>query len=493
MLLGLAASRLVLHGFLGSGYGFHQDEFYYLACGARPDWGYVDQPPLVPLLGRLATTIWGYTTITPGELRIFSALGAAGTILLAGLLARELGGGRFAQGLAALTVGCAPLFLAAGEMFQTVVFDQTFWALTSWLVLRAWRREPGREWLLVGLAAGVGLEVKNTMGLFGLGLAAALVLTAAGRRHLRTPWPWLGGALALVLLAPNLFWQHAHGWPTAEFVRNNNARNREGWTVAGFALDQLKFLALGGLALAALGLRRVFSTQGTGGARAAGWIYLVALAVLLVTRGKSYYLGPAYPALVAAGSVAVGEWLARRSKRVVLWQTAVVAGVLVTALPIAPAVLPLIPRERLADSWALRLNHEQAEMIGWPEMAAQVDAVFAGLSPDEQAQTVVQTVSYGGAGALEHYSHLPAVVMPPVSGHNNYWLWGPGPRDPQTVIIVGARRRQWLDDAYESVEQVATFDNPEHLDNETRGAGVWICRRPRVPLRAQWDGLKNIR
>ncbi len=496
VLLGLAAARLALHFLIGNGYGFHQDEFYYLACGARPDWGYVDQPPLVPLLARLAAEIWGYTTITPGELHVFSALGSTGTIILAGLMARELGGGRFAQGLAAVTVWCAPLFLASGEMFMTVVFDQLCWALAGWLVLRAWQRAPGAGWLLVGLAAGVGLEVKNTMGLFGLGLAVALILTATGRRHLRTPWPWLGGVLALGIFAPNLLWQHTHGWPTAEFVHNNNVRMRAEWTLPRYLLQQLEFAGLGGLVLAAVGLRRAFSASGmNNGAVAMWWVYLTAFVVLLITRGKPYYLGPAYPGVIAAGAVVAEAWTARRlaqspDGRRPWLRPALVAGVMLAALPIAPAVLPLVPQARLNGwwGWTLRVNHEPAEMIGWPEFAAQVDGVFQGLSPEEQAHTAVQTVSYGRAGALEHFAHLP---MPPVCGHNNYWLWGPGAREPQTVIVAGARQRQWMDEAYEQVERVATVDNPFGIDNETRGAGIWICRRPRTSLHAQWEGLKS--
>lgn len=493
VLLGLAAGRLGLHFIIGSGYGLFRDEFYYLACGARPDWGYVDQPPLVPMLARLAAAIWGYTTITAGELRTLSALAASGVIVLAGLMARELGGGRYAQGLAALAVFCGPFFLATGELFETVVFDELCWALTVWLVLRAWRHAPGAGWLLVGLAAGIGLETKFTMGLLGLGLAAALALDPVGRRHLRTPWPWLGGAIAFVLLAPNLWWQHTHGWPTAEFIHNNNAWNREEWSLGKFALSQLEYLNPVALALAGAGLWRVFSRRNEDGGRTLGWIFLVSLATLLVTLGKPYYLGSAYPGLLAVGAVAAEGWTAAQSARGRgrWWRPAVAGALILVTLPLTPVALPLVPRERLAGSWVAGLQHDFGETIGWPELTAQVEDVFLRLSPEEQVHTAVLTMNYGEAAAIEHFRRLPTDVMPVVSKHNNYWFWGPGPVDPQTLILVGTRHPERFEAFFGQIEKAAVIDNPLGLDNDERGAGIYVCRQPRVTLRSTWPGTRS--
>ena len=489
VLLGLAAARLALHFAVGSGYGLFRDEFYYLACGARPDWGYVDQPPLVPLLARLAAAIWGDTTITAGELRTFSALAAAGMVVLAGLVARELGGGRFAQGLAALAVWCGPIFLATGELFETVVFDQLCWTLTLWLTLRAWKRAPGWRWLLVGLAAGVGLEVKFTMGMCGLGLAAALLFTAAGRRHLRSPWPWLGGALALGLLAPNLWWQHAHGWPTAEFVRNNNAVSREDWTVGQFLLAQVGSVNPAGLALALAGVWRAFVRPADGrSAVVPGWAFVVPLAVLLVTRGKPYYLGAAYPTLLAAGACAAEGWAARGRR----WRgPALAGGVILMTLPAVPLVLPVVPRARLAGSWVARAQRDYGETFGWEELAAQVAGVVEKLPAAERARTAVFANNYGEAAALEHFGGPALAGVPVVSPHNNYWLWGPGSSDPQTLVVVGTRHPERWTPFFEQVERAATLDNSLGIDNEERGAGVYLCRGPRAPLRTRWAELKH--
>ena len=495
LLLPLAAVKLVVHALVGNGYGFHQDEFYYLACGRRPAWGYVDQPPLVPLLGRLVEILFGVAALTPGELRCFSALAGAGTVVLGGLMARELGGGRFAQGFAALAVLTMPLFVATGELFQTVVFDQLLWALAFWLVLRTLRTRPGRGWLWVGLAAGVGLETKHTMGLFGLGLAAALLATRTGRRHLRTPWPWLGGAVALALLLPNLFWQHAHGWPTAEFIHNSNARNREDWTLAKFLGLQVVFVGPGVVPLLLLGVWWAFSAGGKLGVRGVVCIVGVVFAALLGLRGKPYYAGPIYPVLAAVGSVALEALAARWDARAAAprrWlRPAAAIGIVLCALPLVPAVLPVIPPERLAASWEFRLNDDFGRHLGWPQLVTQVEAILRGLPASEQSRTTILSAYYEAAAAIEHFDPALAARVPVVSPHNNYWLWGPGSRDPQTVIVVGARHREWMDQLFKQVERVGTIDNPYGVPNEWRGSGIWICRDPKQTLRAAWPELKN--
>ena len=230
------------------------------------------------------------------------------------MMARELGGGRAAQGFAALAVLLMPMFLATGILFQTVVFDQLWWALTIWLVLRAMRGEPGSGWLWVGVAAGMGLETKDTMALLGSGLAAALTLTKAGRGHLRSLWPWLGGLIAFVFMSPNLLWQYVHGWPTAEFVEHSNANVRQTWSLSGFLGLQFFYVGLGALPLLALGAWRLVR-RGNAGERTIGWIIAAALTALLALRGKPYYLGPIYPALAAVGGVAWEEFGARWEER----------------------------------------------------------------------------------------------------------------------------------------------------------------------------------
>ena len=493
-LLAAAALRLVLHAVVGSGNGFQLDELHFLACGRRPAWGYVDHPALVPWLARMAESLFG-PGITPAELRGFSALAGAATVFLAGLVARELGGKRYAQGVAALTVLVMPLFVSTGELFGTVVFDQMAWALAFWLVVRTLRTGAGRGWLLVGLAAGVGLEIKLTMYLFGLGLAVALVATPVGRRHLRTVWPWLAGALAGGLILPNVFWQQAHGWATLEFMHNNNRWTRQEWTPAAFLLAQVVHVGPLAVPLLALGVRWAGSREAVPGARFILWIAGTVGAVLLILQGKPYYLSPVYPALAAAGGVALETWGPRLAERLGrAWtrglRLGLAAGLVLGALPFAPVTLPILPPDRLADSWALWFNPDLTASVGWPELAAQVAAAVDELSPEEQSRTTILCVSFVEAAAIEQFQPALAARMPVVSPHNTYWLWGPGRRDPQTVILVGARPSARLLDLFGRVQKPRLIRTPAGIDNAPTGRHIIICRDPRQPLRDAWPGLK---
>ena len=493
LLLGLASAKLVILFVVGNRYGFLNDELHFLACGRRLAWGYVDHPPLMPLLARLAETIAGQRLPTPLELRWMSALASAGTVVLAGLIARELGGKRFAQGIAALAVLAMPLFLATGDLFQTTVFDQTLWALALWLVLRTLRTGQGHGWLLVGLTAGVGLEVKHTMALFGLGLAVALVATSAGRRHLATPWPWLGGALALALFAPNLLWQRAHGWPTSEFVRHNNAGGRWDWTFLGFLGWQFLMVGPGVALLLALGARWGIRRPDTG-ARVTFLVAAVAWVAVAVLQGKFYYPGPAYPPLAALGSVALealtARWLAARPARQKWLRPALVAGLVLPALPFVPATLPLLPRAWLVGPWGDWASPTLADQLGWPELAAQVAAIYRRLPPDERAATTVLTANYAEAAAIELLSPLPAGEMPVACPHNTYWYWGPGGRDPQTLILVGPMSVMRMEAIFGPIEEVGIIDNPIHVSNYEWRHRIYLCRHPKQTLRAAWPGLK---
>ena len=437
-LLAAAGLRLVLHGIVGGGHGFQLDELHFLACGRRLAWAYVDHPALVPWLAHVAESLFG-PGITPAELRCFSALAGAATVVLAGLLARELGGGRYAQWMAALTVLVMPLFVSSGELFMTVVFDQLAWALAFWLVVRTLRTGAGRGWLLVGLATGVGLEIKLTMYLFGLGLAVAFVATPVGRVHLRTVWPWLGGALAGGLILPNVRWQQAHGWATLKYMHHNNLWARQEWTLAAFLLSQVVYVGPAAVPLLVLGVRWANSRGAVPAARFILWIAGAVGAVLLVLQGKPYYLGPVYPALLAAGGVAVEAWSQRLADRLgAAWarglRPALSAGIVLGALPFATVALPILPLNRLADSWERWLNPDLAGSVGWSELAAQVAAATDKLSPEEQSRTTILCISFVEAAAIEQFQPALAARIPVVSPHNTYWFWGPGRRDPQTVI-----------------------------------------------------------
>ena len=477
--LAIAAGHIVVQLLFSTRYGDHRDELYFLAPARQLAWGYVDQPPLTPALAWLAGALFGNSLV---GLRLFPALASGAVVLLGGLLARELGGGRFAQGLAALCMAVSTFVLIAGHMLGTTAFDQLTWALCAYLVVRLLRTGDGRLWLLVGLVAGLGLLNKHLVLFLGLGLVVGLLLTDE-RRQLRSPWLWGGGGLALLILAPNLIWQVENGWPTIEMTRNLQARNSGGGAGLVFLPMQLlmvnPFLAPLWLA----GLWWLLRAPDGRRYRALGWAYLTILVLFVALGGKPYYLAPMYAVLLAAGAV-VAERALRRPARRALVGLALGAGLLA-----APIALPILPADLLNTLPVHKANPELAETLGWPELVDTVVEIYESLPPDERATATIFTANYGEAGAVDQLGAARGLPQA-ISGHNNYWLWGPGRARDGTTIAVGVRRER-LEPIFGEITLAGRVANAHGVDNEEQGAPIWLCRQPRLSWAEAWPSLKH--
>ena len=467
-------------------YGYHRDELYFLAAGRHPDWGYPDQPPLVPLLARLISELAPDSLVA---LRVPGALCAGAVVVVAGLIARELGGGRGAQALSAFAVAVMPVLLAAGHLLSTAIVDVLVWSVVTLLVLRLVGADPRavaedsaarparsriagadpRWWLVVGAVLGIGLQNK----LLPAFLAGALVLGVAvcgPRQVFRSSWLWAGVAVALAVWAPNLIWQAANGWPQWDMALHIADGG------SGTSNSRAEFLALqfgigGLLPLWLLGLWLLWRR-----AR----MFVVAYAVLLIfflgTGGKAYYMGGLYPLLTAAGAVLVLGG-ARRTL-VAVSMTAVVAAGAVFAVVV---FLPVVPAHRLPGTIVADLNYDAGETVGWPQFARQVDA----LAQRHNTFDVV-TANYGEAGALQRFGDPGLRVY---SGHNAYWWWG-APPDRAAVLVVGYDK-SLLDNRFGSVTAVGVIDNGLGLGNDEQGAEIYLCRDPKDTWHRLWLTFKH--
>ena len=467
-----------MHLSLASQYGFHRDELYYLICGRHLAWGYVDHPPVTAFAARVVEAIFGPSLVA---LRAVPALLGATLVIIAGLMAREMGGRAWAQMVAGVAVLAAPIFLITNHLFQTVTFDQVAWAAGTLILLRLVRTGNKRLWVAVGAVGGVGLLAKYTVALFGVGLAAGLLLTS--HRQLRSGWLWTGGALAALIVLPNLLWQDAHGWPTLEFVRNNNARVAEEFSAGGLVGIQAAFVGVALLPLFAAGAAFLFGRRGAE-FRIVGWIWLVVTSLLLVLGGKPYYPAPAWPAMLAAGAVLTETIAERRG-----WQRlriAVPVILLAGALPMLWIVLPVLPQEVFARHQHKLPHKEFHEQFGWEELASQVAEVYRSLPEDERRRAQVMTESYGEAAALDVLGarhDLPRVTSP----HNHYYFWGP----PETDVVVAvAWSRTRLDRVFGAVEEAARITNTAGVVNQSASQTIYICRRPLKPWPEIWRELR---
>jgi hypothetical protein len=496
-LVALPAAKLAIQLAAIPGYGYFRDEFYYVACARRLAFGYVDHPPLSVVLLRGVIELFGTSL---WALRIVPALAGAATVLLVGLIARELGGRRFAQLLAMSATLAAPEYLGMNHVYTMNSLDLLFWTLAAWLMVRLIKHPSPRLWLALGLLLGLGLQNKISVLWLGGGLLVGMVLTEH-RRQLRTQGPWLAAAVAVAVFLPHLVWQTRMGWPTVEFIRSASANKMLSRSVADFVRAQIDmmnpigaFVWLAGLAwlLAAPAARRV---------RLLAWTYLFVFAVLAVnSTSRAGYLASGYTWLFAAGGV-VWEALLDRPGRA--WaRVAALVLVLSSGAAIAPFGLPVLSVPRyIAYAEALgkapsteekkdvgALPQWYADMHGWDAIVDSVRAAYEQVPPTERARSIVFAPDYGVAGAVELLGRsrgLPRVA----SGHNNFWLWGPPAEPVETVIVVGGRREN-LESRFERVTLAVTIDCGYCMPYENHRP-IWLCSRPRQPLAALWPALKH--
>jgi len=492
--IGLAIATLVLHVATNTGYNFFRDEFYYVACGRHLAWGYVDQPPLVAVLAALSRLVFGPSL---GGLRFLPALAGAFTVLLAGKMARELGGGAYAQALAALCVIVAPAFLEGFTLFTMNAFDFLFWTVMCWLLIRILRGGDERLWLAFGLVAGLGLLNKTSV-LFLLGGVFLGLLVTRQRRRLARRWPWAGAALALALFAPHIVWQIQHGWPTLEFMRAAQAEKNAHLSPLAFLLGQALIHHPLTAPVWIAGLAFLLTSRRAAGLRPLGLAYVFIFALFVVTGAKLYYLSPMYPLLFAAGSVAFAGATVRGRR----WARPAAVGLLLAGgAALAPLVLPVLPPARLEAYMraihvkpplmerhrAPRLSQTFADEFGWEEMVARVARVYHALPPEERAKCAIFARNYGEAGAIDFYG--PRFGLPPaVSGHNNYWIWGPPPGRGELVITVGETEED-VGKTYREV-RVADRTRDEWCMPYEDDLPIIVGRSPRATLEEIWPRCK---
>lgn len=471
--LGLVAGVTAAVMFLLSGrYGFHRDELYYMVAGRHPAWGYDDQPPLAPLWAGLTETV-AHSWPEPLQLmllRLPATAAIAGIVLLTGAMAFEMGGGRRAQIIAALFTAVTPVLAISGHILSTTILDILVWTALAYIFVRWIKRRQDRILLWIGPVAGLGLLVKTLPLVYAVSIVIGLLIS--GPRDVFRRWQlWAGGAIAAVLWAPNVWWQAAHGWPQLKMTAVIRADADWGGR-AGLLPFQILLLSAA-IVVWLPGLIRLLRNPDARPWRALGWAYLLVVVIVLATGGREYYPAGAYPALIAAGSLAVsGSWATIRT----------IVGVQAAATLILG--LPIYPVAWLHSTPQPAVNYDSGETAGWPAFADQVRAVYERLP----AKGVILTGNYGEAGALIHYG-LPNVY----SGHLAFWRWGPPP-DGLTgpAVVVGYDSDEVLRRECGSVELAARVDNGLDLDNDEQGAKVWICREPRRAWSQLWPELYHM-
>jgi hypothetical protein len=458
-------------------YGYHRDELYFRVLAGHPAWGYVDQPPLTPMLARLSIAVFGDHL---WSLRIPSILCAVAMLLLVVLLAREFGGGTGAQVLAAAGA-CCTLVLVAGHLLSTATIDLVLWLLVILFAVRVLLRGQPRWWLAVGAGAGLASYNKHLVVLLLIGLLAGLLI-AGPRAELRSPWLWAGAGIALVLALPNLAYQVTHDWPQAKMAaavsRNKGSEDRV--TLLPF---QLILLGLPLVPIWIAGWVGLFRAPAWRAVRALAWAYPVVLLLVLLTGGQPYYPLGLLLALYAAGCVSAARWSAGRPGRRALLAAGLTFNVATSVL----GALPVLPVRSLPEGVA-ELNGTHGDSIGWPAYVRQVAGAYRSLPAADQAVAVIVTGNYGEAGAIDRYG--PGYGLPAVySGHNELYRFGPPPDTATVVLVVGFGPE--ITRLFAGCAEAARLDNGVGVDNEEQGNPVLTCRQPRQPWHNLWPQLQH--
>ncbi len=469
-----AAMIVVVHFLLGNGYGFHRDELQFLDDARHLQWGFVAYPPLTAFCGRIAIALFG---ISPQVLRLPAAMVNAVSLVLVGLIARELGGRRPAQIFALFAA--FPVGLVFSTLLQYNTFDLLAWCVVVLCTARVLRTGDERNWIGVGAGVGIGVLSKYSIAFLVASLLAGILLLPSQRRELRSRWFWYGALVAIVIAAPNLVWLARHHFITLQMEHFIHARDVRHGRADGYYSDQIKFTMFA-FPLAMAGLVWLLRKARF---RLLSLLYVGPFVLLAIARGRGYYLMPAYPVLYAAGAVALEAALAARKSWIrVSVRALVVLAMLLDVAAVSWAYLPMWRVGTAGWNWQMKNNYDMANEVGWPEFVAQVAAVRDTLPEEDRSRLAVLANNYGEAGALALYG--PQYGLPtPISSTNTFHARGYGPYEPETVIVVGSELNDQLRN-FETCKVAAQVHIPYGVKNEESEdhPEILICHH----LRGSW-------
>jgi len=515
IVVAVALAKFVFHCYFNNRYDYFRDEFDYMACGNHLAWGYVDQPPLIPFLIRVCRAILGDSL---RSIRFIPAVASSLLVVQTAVLAREFGGRRFALLLSAITAVIAPQYLSNRSLLGTNCLEPNLWMGCAYFVILAIKRDDPRYWLWFGVVAGISLQEKYSIAVFGFGMVVGLLLTPQ-RRVFLNPWIWFGGLAAFLIFLPNLLWNIHNHWPFVELMHNIRAEGRDVvLSLPQYFLQQTLLVEPLTAPIWITGLMAFFFTARLKPYRALGWCYLVCFTVFFVLHGKNYYLAPVYPMLLAAGAVVIesaiegravdgaGSEVLRTSRKWRVWlKPAIVIVLLAGGAHLAPVVVPILSPDKFIaylkylpmklpvmehDHARAVLPQWYSDQFGWEEIVAETAKAYNQLTPAERPGCGIFAQNYGQAGAIDFFG--PRYGLPPaLSGHQTYYLWGPRHYSGNCLVVLDDERER-LEELFEHVEYVGTSaDNPFALE---RLIPVYICRGAKFgSLEKLWPQVKRWR
>jgi 4-amino-4-deoxy-L-arabinose transferase-like glycosyltransferase len=481
--------------FYASGnYGVFRDELYYFACGEHLDFGYVDHPPLVAVYAAISRTLFG--DWLPG-LRLLSTLSIVAVIFLSGWLARRLGGGLFAQIVTSLAVLVTPVYQGMSNFLSMNSFDILFWMILILILVEILKSDNPKLWLLFGVTAGFGFLNKYSVIFFLLAMVIALPFSKV-RKHLFTPWPYIGAAIAVIIISPNIIWQATHGWPFLEFQASTTERTMAWITVPHFLTSQVLMMQPFSVIIWAAGLGALLFWKPVKNYRALGLIWIIALTLYILKGSKTYYPASTYLMLFPAGAMlwerllSSGFW---KAGRIIIIICLIISGLITLpyGLPVLPVesfieynkTMQLEGSPTFEDGRTITLRQHYADRFGWEEMVQEVARVYETLSDQEKTRVTIVGSNYGNAGAIDFFRDkygLPRAI----SRHQTYYFWGTYDFDAEILITCGRAGRESLEQLYDEVVEAGYISHPYAIFYENEYP-IYLCRGKRFDLKTLWE------
>jgi hypothetical protein len=506
----IALAKLLFHIYFNNRYGYFRDEFDYMSCGDHLAWGYVDQPPLIPFLIHIGRAILGDSL---RSIRFIPALASSLLVIQTAVLAREFGGRRFALLLSAITIVIAPQYLSNGSLLGTNCLEPNLWMGCAYFAILAIKRNDPHYWLWFGIVAGLGMQEKYSIALFGFGIVVGLLLTDQ-RRVFLNKWIWFGGLAAFLVFLPNLLWNMHYHWPFIELMHNIRAEGRDViLPLPQYFFQQTLLIHPFTAPIWLTGLFALLFSARLKPYRVLGWCYLTCFTVFFVLHGKNYYLAPVYPMLLAAGAVIIESAIEGRktdapenvAPRRTWLKAAIIVALLAFGAHLAPVTVPILsPDSFLAyakhlpmklpvmehDHARAALPQWYADQFGWQEIVAETAVAWNNLPVDDRRDCGIFAQDYGQAGAIDFLGR-PYGLPPSLSGHQTWFLWGPRGYSGNCMIVLDDSRER-LEQLWDHVEYVGTSaDNPYALEKQI---DVYICRGAKFGTFAQlWPQVKRWR
>jgi len=408
--------------------------------------------------------------------------------------------------LAGLTVGLSPVLLAMSSFYSMNAFEPLLWMLIVLTLVHIIQTGRSRTWLVVGALAGLPFQNKHTVIVYLAALGVGVLATRT-RRVLPDRWLWAGAAVAVVIAVPNIAWQFVNGWPSLEFYRNAHLlKNVPAAPTASMAAQVLAMNPVAAPVWMA-GLVYLLIHRDARELRFLGVAFLVLLALHIASQtSRPDRTSAAYAPLLAAGAVVI-ERATRRlaEKRPIPARSVAIGGpaiVVLSALALAPAVLPILPppvTAKLAGALGLTAPAERgklspipqllADRTGWESYVDEVERVYWSLPASDRAQVVFYAPSYGQAGSLELLGPPRGLPNRVIGAQNTYWHWSVGRTNTDVLAAVDANPetlRQLFSEVWE-----AGRIRCDYCMSWRNDIPIFVARRSIAPVESAWPDFRH--